>query len=404
MTQDEYIVEDRSFRTEADYRRALRDKETMDRLRKESAGYREAELEKLREAVREGRYKFYTLLGQDFEDELEERIKQLKRQREPGGAMRGTGSGSGRSPGTNQTPRNQAKKGAPSGHKAPDARNIQVSEEAVQEELKKRELRRKWTVIVCLAAGIVCLGYFAAYSYYDRRTGDSYDRLNALKQKAPILSGDRTPAENVVIHYTDEEREIPEVLDEYKNLLIKNKKLIGWVKIDDTKIDCPVMQTSDNEYYLTHNMDQKYDKNGSIFMDKDCDVIKPSTNLILYGHHMKSGRMFGELDKYSDEKFYEEHKYIDFDTIYEKGIYEVMYVFRSRVYSEEEVVFKYYQFIDAVSEVEFNSNMKEMADASLYDTGVEASYGDRLLTLSTCDYQETNGRFVVVAKKVSEKE
>ena len=77
-----------------------------------------------------------------------------------------------------------------------------------------------------------------------------------------------------------------------------------------------------------------------------------------------------------------------------------MYVFRSRVYSEQEVVFKYYQFIDAVSELEFDSNMREMAKDSLYDTDVTASYGDRLLTLSTCDYQEAEGRFVVVAKKV----
>jgi sortase B len=209
----------------------------------------------------------------------------------------------------------------------------------------------------------------------------------------------------VIIHYTDDEaQETPEVLDEYKNLVNKNKKLIGWLKIDDTNIDYPVMQTSDNEYYLEHNLNQEYDKNGSIFMDKDCDVLKPSTNLIIYGHHMKSGKMFGELDKYSDFQYYQDHRYIDFDTIYEKGIYEVMYVFRSRVYSEQEVVFKYYQFIDAQSEVEFNSNMNEMASASLYDTGVTASYGDRLLTLSTCDYQEKNGRFVVVAKKVLEKE
>ena len=209
--------------------------------------------------------------------------------------------------------------------------------------------------------------------------------------------------ESPVIHYTlDGETEAREVLDEYKNLLNKNKRLIGWIKIDDTSIDYPVMQTSDNEYYLDHNINQEYDKNGSIFMDKDCDVLKPSTNLILYGHHMKNGQMFGDLDLYSSEEYFKEHRYIQFDTIYEKGTWEVMYVFRSRVYSEEEIVFKYYQFIDALSEQEFNSNMQEMAAMSLYDTGVTAQYGDRLLTLSTCDYQEADGRFVVVAKKVSE--
>ena len=79
-----------------------------------------------------------------------------------------------------------------------------------------------------------------------------------------------------------------------------------------------------------------------------------------------------------------------------------MYVFRSRIYNEDEIVFKYYRFLDAASEKEFNSNMQAMAELSLYDTGVKASYGDELLTLSTCDSSETDGRFVVVAKKISD--
>ena len=137
------------------------------------------------------------------------------------------------------------------------------------------------------------------------------------------------------------------------------------------------MQTTDNEYYLDHNLNQEYDKNGSIFMDKDCDVLKPSTNFILYGHHMKSGQMFGSLSLYSDQSYYEKHPCIQFDTIYEKGQYEIMYVFRSRVYSEDEIVFKYYQFIDAQSEQEFDSYMNDMAEMSLYDTGVTASFGDQ---------------------------
>ena len=77
-----------------------------------------------------------------------------------------------------------------------------------------------------------------------------------------------------------------------------------------------------------------------------------------------------------------------------------MYVFRSHVYTSGEIAFKYYQFIDATSEEEFNSYMTEMSNLSYYDTGVTATYGDRLLTLSTCDYQEKDGRFVVVAKKI----
>ena len=272
----------------------------------------------------------------------------------------------------------------------------------VKEELKKQEKRRKLLVVCCSMAAIVCLGYFGIYNWYNYRTADNYKQLSELKDKEPAASEAPAP----VIHYTSEEGQStpPPVLDEYKNLLNKNKRLIGWVKIDDTNIDYPVMQTTDNEYYLDHNLNQEYDKNGSIFMDKDCDVLKPSTNLILYGHHMKSGQMFGGLSLYSDQSYYEKHPCIQFDTIYEKGLYEIMYVFRSRVYSEDEIVFKYYQFIDAQSEQEFDSYMNDMEGMSLYDTGVTAQYGDRLLTLSTCDYQEKNGRFVVVAKKVTTKE
>jgi sortase B len=254
-------------------------------------------------------------------------------------------------------------------------------------------------VAFCSVAAAGCVIYLALYSYYIQRTNATYDKWSQLKEQAS--SGEDTDSGgNVVIHYDTETKDTPEVLDEYKNLLNKNQKLIGWVKIDDTNIDYPVMQTTDNEYYLDHNLNQEYDKNGSIFMDKDCDVIKPSTNFILYGHHMKSGQMFGGLDKYQDKSYAEKHPYISFDTIYEHGTYQVMYVFRSKVYSEEDVNFKYYQFIDALSETEFDSNMQEMAAMSLYDTGVTAQYGDRLLTLSTCDYQEKNGRFVVVAKKI----
>ena len=386
MTQKTYIVEGRQFRTETDYRRAVHDRELIERLRAEAAGYDKKKLEQLYSDIKNGKYNFFTLLGQDFADEVEELLR--KKTVKGGGQRKNAGPEKGKGRGKESRKR--------AGTKKSTKKNDQKLEAFVREELKKREKRRRLMIVGCLAVAAGCIGYFCLYSYYDYRTRAAYSELSALKEKPAPASADESP----VIHYTlDGETQAREVLDEYKNLLNKNKKLIGWIKIDDTNIDYPVMQTSDNEYYLDHNLNQEYDKNGSIFMDKDCDVLKPSTNLIIYGHHMKNGQMFGDLDLYSSEEYFKEHRYIQFDTIYEKGIWEVMYVFRSRVYSEEEIVFKYYQFIDALSEQEFNSNMQEMAAMSLYDTGVTAQYGDRLLTLSTCDYQETDGRFVVVAKK-----
>lgn len=265
-------------------------------------------------------------------------------------------------------------------------------QKAILAQLKKRQQRRRFITAVCAVLAVCSLGYFAGYYYLADRSGSQFEELAELKKKAPVSA-------HIKVNKTGEQ-ELPEILDEYKNLYNKNKSIIGWLKIDDTIIDYPVMQSPDYEYYLDHNFNQEYDKNGSIFMDPACDVLKPSTNLILYGHHMKSGKMFGELDRYQREGYMKEHSRIQFDTIYEKAEYQVMYVFRDSLKQDSEITFKYYQFIDANSPEEFTSNMLAMEEMSLYDTGVTASYGDQLLTLSTCDSSEEDGRFVVVAKRV----
>ena len=371
MTENKFEVEGRTFRTKSDYERALCDKQLINQLRKTVDWNDKKQIQELIDKLKSSKIKFHTILGEDFMEEVEERYQES-------------------APAVNRTD----KKRANIIHKN---NNIEI-EVYAREVLKKKEKRRRIASVLCGILAIGCLGYFAFYSWQHDQVQKISEKMNELKEQ-PIIAAQES--EGPLFHL-DAPKEQREVLDEYKNLLIKNKKLIGWVKIDDTYIDYPVVQTYDNEYYLDHNFNQEYDKNGSIFLDKDCDIEKPSTNLIIYGHHMKSGAMFGSLNKYEKETYYNEHPYIQFDTIYEKGVYQVMYVFRSRVYKEDEIVFKYYQFIDAGSEQEFLSNMKEMEKMSLYDTGVTASYGDQLLTLSTCDYQEKNGRFVVVAKKIKE--
>ena len=416
------MVEGRQFRTEADYQNALKDQKVIGNLRVQTKKMSLADQKKLLEVIRSGKCRFHSILGQDYMEELAEDIRQQKKKgqgtplskdkkvpkekasKTPKQERPGKKKESSTKSAKKKTPWKATGKKKSSTQKTNTKQRFDEAEldQIVKEELKKQEKRRKFLVVCCSMIAIVCLGYFGMYYWYIYRTTDNYKQLSELKDKEPTASEAPAP----VIHYTADEGQStpPPVLDEYKNLLNKNKRLIGWVKIDDTNIDYPVMQTTDNEYYLDHNLNQEYDKNGSIFMDKDCDVLKPSTNLILYGHHMRSGQMFGSLSLYSDQSYYEKHPYIQFDTIYEKGLYEIMYVFRSRVYSEDEIVFKYYQFIDAQSEQEFDSYMNDMEGMSLYDTGVTASFGDRLLTLSTCDYQEKNGRFVVVARKVTAKE
>ncbi|MCM1064899.1 MAG: class B sortase [Eubacterium sp.] len=394
MAQKVFVVEGRQFRTQSDYARAVHDKEIIDKLRKETNLQDKAQLERLKADLKAGKYKFMTLLGQDFRDEVEERLKTADTGKKQAGKKGRKGS-------KRQESGRNAQGGGNAGKTPPGQEEPEI-DEAVLEELRKQDRRRKLVIALCSVAAVGCLGYFGIYSYHNYRTRSTYESLSSLRDmRASAAALPADPEATPQYTLDNAPAEPREVLEEFKILLNKNQKLIGWLKIDDTNIDYPVMQTTDNEYYLDHNLNQEYDRNGSIFMDKDCDVLEPSTNYILYGHHMKSGQMFGYLDRYSSEKYYEEHPYIQFDTIYEEGIYQVMYVFRSHVYSEDEIAFKYYQFIDVNSEQEFDSYMQEMAAMSYYDTGVTAEYGDQLLTLSTCDYQEKDGRFVVVAKKIA---
>lgn len=399
-------VAGRRFRTEADYRAALRDQARIERIKAKVNMDQPGEVITLCADMQAGQYSFETVVGNDFDDEIYELAQNYKRQGYDKDSKLPTGKKSfGNLKAAAKQARasldSKAKGGSKDSHKAGTGASLDTYDKNMQKvilsELRKREKRRKLMIALCSVVALVSFGYFGVYSYFADRTETNYSNLSNLKGSRSLAAG---LASTVTIHYTEEEDIELEVLEEYQTLYNKNKSLIGWLKIDDTNIDYPVMQTVNNEYYLDHNYSQEYDRNGSLFLDKDCDVVHRNTNLIIYGHHMKSGKMFGSLNKYSSEDYCKKHSTIQFDTIYEKGTYEVMYVFRSRIYNEDEIVFKYYQFLDAASEKEFTSNMQEMAALSLYDTGVTASYGDELLTLSTCDNSETDARFVVVAKRI----
>ena len=383
-----YEAAGRQFRTEADYKLALHDKAEIEKIKKQRNTDTPEQIDALLADIAQGKIRLYTILKEDFTEELQDKKEALLK----------AGEGSGKEDKRKKPAgRRKASSGKSKSHTSLDEFDVDMQKRILR-EMKKREHIRRGIVAVCSLLVVGSLAYLANYSYRTKKLDDYAAIQKNLKNTA--LTTPETQ-ETPVIHYDDDTADtLPDILPEYQTLYSLNKRLIGWVKIDDTYIDYPVLQTVNNDYYLNHNFDQEEDKNGSIFLDKDCSIYPRSTNLILYGHHMRSGRMFGQLNKYSSEKFYKEHKYIQFDTIYEKGTYEVMYVFRSKIYEESEIVFKYYQFTDAVSETEYESNMKQMADMSLYDTGVNAEYGDELLTLSTCDYYTSDGRFVVVAKKI----
>lgn len=180
-----------------------------------------------------------------------------------------------------------------------------------------------------------------------------------------------------------------------------NSDIIGWVEIEGTNINYPVLQGTDNDFYMNHNYEKEESIYGAIFLDHAYDWNVKSNNLLIYGHNMQDGSMFHDLLNYAEKDYYEEHPTIRFTTPEEDVNYEIIAAFRSRVYyKSEQNVFRYYYFVNPKSQEEFEKFVKNAKEASIYDTGNTAEYGDELLTLSTCSYHTEDGRFAVVAKKV----
>lgn len=353
------------------------DLKKIDLIKKQYDLSKNKDLLDLFSALQTGQIVFETSVGKEFDDEVFQMVEALKSQK------------------FSEDKHNiKANKLTDKSEKI----NVNSSKKKIVVLTKKELMLRRLILTVLFLIALTCLGYFGVYCYDSWRVDKESRRLAQIKENSVV--NDMYADEEIQIQVGEELKSF-KVLDQYKSLYNSNKTLIGWLKIADTIIDYPVMQNGDNTYYLEHNSNLEEDRNGALFLDCKCDIKSSGTNFIIYGHNMKSGKMFGSLDKYENSTYFEKHRYIQFDTIYEEGIYEVMYVFRSKVYKQEEIVFKYYQFYNANSEEEFQSYMNEMKAISLYDTGVSATYGDSLLTLSTCDYVEKDGRFVVVAKRVN---
>ena len=195
---------------------------------------------------------------------------------------------------------------------------------------------------------------------------------------------------------TDEAEILPHLAEMYA----QNPDLAGWIKIEDTVVDYPVMYTpEDGEKYIYADFQGKFNVAGLPFIEDDCRMDPESDNLIIYAHNMKNGSMFASLMKYQKETYWKEHPTILFSTLHEEREYEIVSAFYDKVYYQHETCFKFYQFIDARDEAHFEEAMDYYYEHALYDTGVTAEYGDRLITLVTCAYHIENGRFVVVARE-----
>ncbi len=248
----------------------------------------------------------------------------------------------------------------------------------------------KILLMICLIVFCGSGFYLGSYFYKAWKAQDEFSQLTQIDMDLNDIRTDKGT-----------------IIGKYAGMWKENSDIIGWVKMEDTKIDYPVMQTKeDPEFYLHRSFKKEYSDSGTPFMDADSDIFIPTSNWLIYGHHMKSGIMFHDIVKYEQQDFYQKHPTFKFDTIYKggQGTYQIIAAGYSKIYNEDENVFKYYQYADIDSKERFDEYVAGVKSISVYETGETAEYGDQLVTLSTCTYQTEDGRFFVVGKRIDAKQ
>lgn len=230
----------------------------------------------------------------------------------------------------------------------------------------------------------------------NKKETDIFDDLQEI-----VENPENTTNENQFIDILEKEESNLSSENTYnlENIAKINSDIIGWIKIDGTNIDYPIMQNGD--YYLHKDIYKNYSSHGTPYLAFYCDV-KKSDNLIIYGHHMQDNTMFSQLEKYKNYNFFLNHKYIKFYTIEDgrtiENTYEVMIAFKTIAYSD--AGFRYYSYTDFQNYEDYAEFVENCRNLEFYYTGVVGTHQDKYITLSTCEYSQKNGRMVVVAKKV----
>ena len=295
-------------------------------------------------------------------------------------------------------------------------RTIRIKRQRKQNTKRLLKINRQIAItmsVIVLIASIVCINWSL---FMDLRTNYQTKKLLTkinTQEDISVNANEATPradsvasADTQTIQQGYDETvapfpDSPVVMGKFTQLYEENHDFAGWLRIPGTKIDYPVMsREGDNNYYLDKNFEQKQDKNGLLILDYRNDVTADRQNLIIYGHNMRTGVMFGTLKNYKEKAFCEEHMTIRFDTLYEECEYRVVAAMLGSVAYEDEDVFRYYDAIDISTEENFNAFKENIMSNAIYTTDETITYGDNCLILSTCDNYKEDGRFVVIAKKI----
>ena len=272
------------------------------------------------------------------------------------------------------------------------------------------------TLVILIGVFLFSAGALLKYYIESQQSKQTYEKIQSLRgdytrpaPTAPTLSNlptdpsgetQATEPTSPLVSITDPETgEQIQILPEFSELYLLNTDLVGWLTIPGTNVDYPVVQSPETpDYYLHRDFYGNYDSHGCLYAREQCDVNAPSDNITIYGHRMKDHTMLGHLAKYERKDFWKDHQYLHFDTLTEYHTYQIIYVFTTTASVGKG--FQYHLMVDAADQEEFNAFLVNCASNSLYDTGLTANYGDKLVTLSTCEYTQENGRLVVVAKRI----
>lgn len=305
----------------------------------------------------------------------------------------------------------------------------QNSQKLLEEKREKEEQKQKGKKlgvagVMCILAAVVCLGYYGVTLWQEHLESQEFERLQSMQNLTGHLiressvddeqedSGETEEKSQGAAKNTKASKNKKNVkkkidpadltvLKKYKELYKQNKDLAGWLSIEGTVINYPVMQTGKKnaDFYLHHDFEKKESDHGTLFVDARNDYVNRDTNLIIYGHNMRDGTMFGGLKSFMDQEYFKNHQKLVFDTIYEKAEYRIVAVCLSKVNYQDDHTFRYYNFLNASNKEEFQAFLANIQQLTVFDQKIDISYGDELLTLSTCNSYVQDGRLFLIAKK-----
>lgn len=241
-------------------------------------------------------------------------------------------------------------------------------------------------IVILLSVLFVFLAMQIAHIFIERKAAnDSYEDLQSMvviQETELYEDGDQESL-------PEQSESEPAISIDFETLQSKYSDAVGWIYCDGTPINYPVAQGRDNNQYLRHLLSGEYNTAGTIFADYRCGEIGEAKNYIVYGHNMKNGTMFSSITKYKEQVYYEEHPEMYFITPNRTYKIELLAGYVTSVNSD---AYK----LDYESEEQFEKYIDQATKKSTFKSNAEYTAGDRIITLSTCSYEFTNARYVVV--------